>query len=244
VILSLLLAAAACAQETDPRLRPVQEKVDQGVVSEVYGVKGEKQKGSVKAGASKKKRQPLPKAAGKGASRPVPPRSSWEVRKAGRLVLVFTVEPGLLTSRGAGGGAPHPFLTGSTLDPVEEDGLKKLLDGSQDASEFAASLLKAGYTLKDVSPAPPKPLPFGSAWNVYAKDGLLVLTFSNQPGTLASTALQAPGGTNPKHPFLTAAAKDPLSENGLKALLDESKDADGFVERLLKAGYSVLAPPR
>ena len=77
-----------------------------------------------------------------------------------------------------------------------------------------------------------------SAWDVY-KGNTLVLSVTDGPGTLVSTALREPGTASPAHPFLGATARDAGTEDALKRLLDEAKDTQDFLSRLKRAGYSV-----
>jgi len=73
-----------------------------------------------------------------------------------------------------------------------------------------------------------------------------VLQLSDEPGPLVSTAPPPPNGRVATHPFLSGAARDPRWEGELKRLLDQSADFDGYVARLVAAGFTVRegdAPP-
>jgi hypothetical protein len=76
----------------------------------------------------------------------------WSVYRAEREVLRYKEEPGPLTSRGIlpPGAKPvmHPFLTASSLDPAEEDSLRRALESSKSPAEFKAALEKAGYAVR------------------------------------------------------------------------------------------------
>lgn len=74
---------------------------------------------------------------------------------------------------------------------------------------------------------------------VYAEDGHKVLTVTDEPGALLSTALPppTPGWTPPAHPFVSAQAHDPMHEHRLRQLLDESSSFEDFLVRLEAAGY-------
>lgn len=66
----------------------------------------------------------------------------------------------------------------------------------------------------------------------------LVLSVSDTPGVLLSTAAPGPDGP-PLHPFLTGQAHDPFSEGRLAELLGESGSYPDFLQRLENAGYRV-----
>jgi hypothetical protein len=88
-------------------------------------------------------------------------------------------------------------------------------------------------------------------------DGRLALVVRANPGTLRSTAGPGPGPPRPPgppgppgedpglppgvHPFIDAQARDPVSEGGLRALLDESSDFDSYLARLLDAGFDIAS---
>jgi len=76
----------------------------------------------------------------------------WAVYNSdGIKVLIVINEPGPITSTATpppGFEPPkHPFLTGSALDPSEEDELRKLLDQSTSFADYLARLYDAGYVL-------------------------------------------------------------------------------------------------
>ncbi|MDQ3265370.1 MAG: hypothetical protein M3Y59_17220 [Myxococcota bacterium] len=73
------------------------------------------------------------------------------------------------------------------------------------------------------------------------RDGELVLTFSDKPGVLVSTAMPAPGQSPLKHPFLNARALDARFEGELGVLARGATSVDGFIAALEKAGYQVTA---
>ena len=70
-----------------------------------------------------------------------------------------------------------------------------------------------------------------------------VLTISDEPGALLSTALPPPDPNwrPPQHPFLSGSAQDPNSEHELGQLLAASSSFDDYLERLRGAGYRVEA---
>jgi hypothetical protein len=87
------------------------------------------------------------------------------------------------------------------------------------------------------------------AFDVY-REGRLVLTVRDEPGTLRSTAPPPPGprpgppGSAPapgSHPFLDGQAHDAVSEDQLGRLLAESDSFDGYLSALLEAGYDIAA---
>lgn len=71
------------------------------------------------------------------------------------------------------------------------------------------------------------------------KDGDTVLTFTDEPGPLMSSALPPPGFVPPENPFVTAQAHNVFHEHALREILDASESADDFVSRLEAAGYTV-----
>jgi hypothetical protein len=71
------------------------------------------------------------------------------------------------------------------------------------------------------------------------KAGRLVLTVSDVPGPIVSTAALPPGTSPAQHPFLSAAAQTPEEENALYQILEQSKDFDDFLRRLRAGGYTV-----
>lgn len=76
------------------------------------------------------------------------------------------------------------------------------------------------------------------AWSIF--DGAdLVLTLTDEPGPITSTAPPPPGGRVVTHPFLSAAARDAGYENQLKALLDQSASVADYLARLQGAGFRV-----
>ena len=72
-----------------------------------------------------------------------------------------------------------------------------------------------------------------------SKKGRLVLTVTDAPGPIVSTAVRPPAGALVRHPFLSASAYVPEEEDALRLLLDQSKSTQDFLERLRKAGYQV-----
>ena len=71
------------------------------------------------------------------------------------------------------------------------------------------------------------------------KAGRLVLTVSDVPGPIVSTAALPPGASPAQHPFLSATAQAPEEENALHQILEQSKDFDDFLRRLRDGGYTV-----
>jgi hypothetical protein len=67
----------------------------------------------------------------------------------------------------------------------------------------------------------------------------VVLDIVDEPGPLTSTALLPPGTAPPRHPFLTAAARDADHEHELRELLLDSTSTEDFAQRLRRAGFSV-----
>jgi hypothetical protein len=80
--------------------------------------------------------------------------TTYEVRKADRLVLTITNRPGPLvsTALAPAGSAPiqHPFLSGSAHAADQEHTLRSLLDQSRSFDEFVARLRGAGFELRKV----------------------------------------------------------------------------------------------
>ena len=79
---------------------------------------------------------------------------SYEVRKAGRLVLTVIDQPGPIVStalRPPDGSPPpnHPFLSASAHAPEEEDALRGQLDSSKSLSDFLERLRQAGYAVSE-----------------------------------------------------------------------------------------------
>jgi hypothetical protein len=70
-----------------------------------------------------------------------------------------------------------------------------------------------------------------------------VLTITDEPGALLSTALPPPDPNwrPPQHPFLSGSAQDANSEHELGQLLSAATSFDDYVERLRAAGYRVEA---
>jgi hypothetical protein len=73
---------------------------------------------------------------------------------------------------------------------------------------------------------------------VVTKAGRAVLTVTNRPGPLVSTALLPTGGSPVMHPFLSATAHVAEEEHALRIILDQSTDFGNFLDRLRKAGYA------
>lgn len=71
------------------------------------------------------------------------------------------------------------------------------------------------------------------------KKGRLVLTVTDAPGPIVSTALRPPDGKVATHPFLSASAYVPEEEDALRRLLEQSQSTRDFIMRLRKAGYEV-----
>jgi len=72
-----------------------------------------------------------------------------------------------------------------------------------------------------------------------SKDGRLVLSVTDAPGPVVSTAAPPPDKAVVSHPFLSASAHDPLEEDALRALLLRAKNTGEFLELLRGAGYQV-----
>lgn len=94
-------------------------------------------------------------------------------------------------------------------------------------------------------------------------DGRLALVIRDEPGTLRSTAGPSAGAGGPPppppgpppgpgeplnpepppgvHPFIDAQAYDPVSEDRLRRLLDESSGFDDYLQRLLGAGFDIAS---
>jgi hypothetical protein len=67
----------------------------------------------------------------------------------------------------------------------------------------------------------------------------LVLTVTNKPGPITSTATP-PVNSNPvMHPFLSATAHSASEENALHMILVQSGDFNDFLRRLARSGYTV-----
>ncbi len=77
---------------------------------------------------------------------------SYNVLKAGRLVLVVSDAPGPIVSTASlpPGASPakHPFLSGTAYVPEEEDALRKILNESKDFNDFLRRLRDGGYTVQ------------------------------------------------------------------------------------------------
>ena len=71
------------------------------------------------------------------------------------------------------------------------------------------------------------------------RDDRLVLTVSNEPGPLLSTALRPPGRKPVSHRFLSASAHAPEEEPRLRAILERAEDFPDFLARLRAAGYAL-----
>ncbi|MBM4369302.1 MAG: hypothetical protein FJ102_24025 [Deltaproteobacteria bacterium] len=79
-----------------------------------------------------------------------------------------------------------------------------------------------------------------AAFTVYYGDDA-VLRARSEPGALTSTAPPPPGGEVATHPFLSAAALDPMHEHRLREILLASSSPADFITRLEAAGYRVEA---
>ncbi len=79
-----------------------------------------------------------------------------------------------------------------------------------------------------------------AAFTVYYGDDA-VLSARSEPGALTSTAPPPPGGQVAMHPFISAAALDPMHEHRLREILLASSSAADFIARLEAAGYRVEA---
>jgi hypothetical protein len=95
------------------------------------------------------------------------------------------------------------------------------------------------------------------------RDGRLALMIRDNPGTLRSTAGPPAPGTGPpppppgppppegepfvpppapgSHPFIDAQAYNPISEDRLRKLLDDSASFDDYLRRLLDAGFDIAS---
>ena len=76
------------------------------------------------------------------------------------------------------------------------------------------------------------------------KDGRGVLLFSDESGPLISTALMPPGFKPPIHPFLSARALDPFSEDPIRRILERSKSVEDFIRLLREGGFQVTRTSR
>ena len=85
-------------------------------------------------------------------------------------------------------------------------------------------------------------------------DGRLALVVRDEPGPLRSSAGPPAGAGGPPppppgpdelppgvHPFVDAQAHDPVSEDRLRRLLDESSSFDEYLHRLVGAGFDVAS---
>ncbi len=75
------------------------------------------------------------------------------------------------------------------------------------------------------------------------KKGKLVLTVTDAPGPIVSTAVRPPDGSAAAHPFLSASAHAAEEEDALGRVLAQSKSTGDFLGRLRKAGYEVRERP-
>ena len=66
-----------------------------------------------------------------------------------------------------------------------------------------------------------------------------VLTVSNKPGPLLSTALLSPGREPVSHPFLSASAQAVEEEPRLRQILGHAENFPDFIARLRAAGYTL-----
>lgn len=66
-----------------------------------------------------------------------------------------------------------------------------------------------------------------------------VLTVSNEPGLLLSTALLPPGREPASHPFLSGSAQAPEEEPRLREILGHAENFPDFMARLRAAGYTL-----
>lgn len=82
------------------------------------------------------------------------------------------------------------------------------------------------------------PAPSPDAWEVF-KGERMVLSVSDGPGPLVSTAAPPPGTPPVRHAFLSASAHAPEEEDTLKRVLDASTSTADFLARLKSAGYAV-----
>ena len=80
----------------------------------------------------------------------------------------------------------------------------------------------------------------GTAYEV-RKGERLVLTFTDRPGPVTSTALLPPGAAPVEQSFITADARAPEEEDKLRRILDGSKNVQDFIARLRQAGYVVTS---
>lgn len=78
----------------------------------------------------------------------------YEVRLAGRRVLAFSAEPGVLASTAARPPGfqppPHPFVNAQAFDASQESRLAGLLAEAKTVEDFIGRLRGAGY---EVAPA-------------------------------------------------------------------------------------------
>ena len=76
----------------------------------------------------------------------------YVIYKADKPVLSIVDEPGPLSSSAlpppAGAPAPHTFLTATSMDPIEEDTLRRLLEASTNTADYLDRLKAAGYRVE------------------------------------------------------------------------------------------------
>jgi hypothetical protein len=87
----------------------------------------------------------------------------------------------------------------------------------------------------NLPPPPPPPRP-----RHFYKGRILVLSIERGPGPIYSTASPPPTGA-PIHPFLSARAYDPYSEDELGSLLRRAESFDQLIGALLDAGYDMTS---
>ena len=71
----------------------------------------------------------------------------------------------------------------------------------------------------------------------------LILTVSNRPGAIISTAIPPASGNPVMHPFLSATAHAADEEDALHAILEQSSSFDDFLRLLSQGGYTVREKP-
>jgi hypothetical protein len=78
---------------------------------------------------------------------------TYDVLKAGRLVLTVQNKPGPLVSAALPSpisrAVAHTFVTGNARDPMEEGALRTILERSKDFDDFLRRLSEASYMIRE-----------------------------------------------------------------------------------------------